>query len=52
MVAASDEPWAALGAASAARIYGCVVLREGVEDEPGQRHPLRLDRPGGNRARR
>ena len=34
MVAASDEPWAALGAASAARIYGCVVLRDGVEDEP------------------
>jgi prephenate dehydratase len=33
-VAASDEPWAALGAASAARIYGCVVLREGVEDNP------------------
>ena len=34
MVAASDEPWAALGAASAARIYGCVVLRDGVEDNP------------------
>jgi prephenate dehydratase len=33
-VAASDEPWAALGAASAARIYQCVVLREGVEDDP------------------
>src|SRR5690242_10301518 len=33
-VASSDEPWAALGAASAARIYGCVVLREGVEDNP------------------
>jgi prephenate dehydratase len=33
-VRASDEPWAALGAASAASIYGCVVLREGVEDEP------------------
>ncbi|HKH13717.1 MAG TPA: prephenate dehydratase [Solirubrobacterales bacterium] len=33
-VAATDEPWAALGAASAARIYGCVVLREGVEDNP------------------
>jgi prephenate dehydratase len=33
-VAASDEPWAALGAASAARIYECVVLREGVEDNP------------------
>jgi prephenate dehydratase len=34
IVAASEEPWAALGAASAARIYGCVVLREGVEDHP------------------
>jgi prephenate dehydratase len=33
-VAASDEPWAALGAGSAAQIYGCVVLREGVEDNP------------------
>jgi prephenate dehydratase len=34
MVAASEDPWAALGAASAAQIYGCVVLREGVEDNP------------------
>jgi len=33
-VAASEEPWGALGAASAARIYDCVVLREGVEDNP------------------
>jgi prephenate dehydratase len=33
-VADVEEPWAALGAASAARIYGCVVLREGVEDNP------------------
>jgi prephenate dehydratase len=33
-VSSSSEPWAALGAASAARIYGCVVLREGVEDTP------------------
>jgi prephenate dehydratase len=33
-VAATDEPWGALGAASAARIYGCVVLRQGVEDSP------------------
>jgi prephenate dehydratase len=33
-VAANSERWAALGAASAARIYGCVVLREGVEDAP------------------
>ena len=34
MVSASDEPWAALAAASAAEIYGCVVLRDGVEDNP------------------
>ena len=33
-VSASPAPWAALGAASAARIYGCVVLREGLEDCP------------------
>jgi prephenate dehydratase len=33
-VAAAAEPWAALGAGSAARIYDCVVLREGVEDSP------------------
>ena len=33
-VSVSDEPWSALGAASAAGIYGCVVLREGVEDTP------------------
>ena len=33
-VGATSEPWAALGAASASRIYGCVVLREGVEDTP------------------
>jgi prephenate dehydratase len=33
-VAATEEPWAALGALSAARIYDCIVLREGVEDDP------------------
>jgi prephenate dehydratase len=33
-VSESAESWAALGAASAARLYGCVVLSEGVEDEP------------------
>jgi prephenate dehydratase len=32
-VAADDRPWAALGGAAAARIYDCVVLREGVEDD-------------------
>ncbi len=33
-VSSSSEPWAALGTGSAAEIYGCVVLREGVEDSP------------------
>lgn len=33
-VAESEERWAALGAASAAELYGCVILRDGVEDEP------------------
>jgi prephenate dehydratase len=32
-VAESGEPWAALGAESAARLYGAAVLRHGVEDE-------------------
>jgi prephenate dehydratase len=32
-VAASDEPWAALGPRSAAELYGCRVLREDVADE-------------------
>lgn len=31
-VRGSDQPWAALGARSAAALYDCVVLREGVED--------------------
>jgi prephenate dehydratase len=34
LVSESEAPWAALGAPGAAAIYGCVVLREGVEDEP------------------
>jgi prephenate dehydratase len=33
-VAESEQPWAALGAESAARLYGAAVLRHGVEDEP------------------
>jgi prephenate dehydratase len=28
----SEQPWAALGARSAAALYGCIVLRDGVED--------------------
>lgn len=33
MVGASVRPWAAIGARSAADIYGCAVLRAGIEDE-------------------
>src|SRR4051794_32710129 len=33
-VAATDAPWAALGPRSAAELYGCRVLRDGVDDEP------------------
>jgi prephenate dehydratase len=33
-VAATETPWAALGPRSAAALYGCRVLREGVDDEP------------------
>jgi prephenate dehydratase len=33
-VAESEQPWAALGAESAAGLYGAAVLRRGVEDEP------------------
>jgi prephenate dehydratase len=34
-VADSDEPWAAIAAASAAAMYGCEVLEQGIEDDPG-----------------
>jgi prephenate dehydratase len=33
MVSESTRPWAAIGARSAADLYGCTVLREGIEDE-------------------
>ncbi len=32
-VSESGAPWAAIGARSAAAIYGCTILREGIEDE-------------------
>jgi prephenate dehydratase len=32
MVSESVRPWAAIGARAAAELYGCVVLREGIED--------------------
>jgi len=35
MVSESQRPWAALGARAAADLYGCELLREGVEDESG-----------------
>jgi prephenate dehydratase len=33
-IAGTDAPWAALGPRTAAELYGCRVLREGVDDEP------------------
>jgi prephenate dehydratase len=33
MVSESTRPWAAIGARSAAELYGCEVLREGIEDQ-------------------
>jgi prephenate dehydratase len=35
MVSEAERPWAALGARAAAELYGCELLREGVEDEAG-----------------
>ena len=32
MVSESVRPWAAIGARAAAELYGCAVLREGIED--------------------
>jgi prephenate dehydratase len=34
VVSEEEGPWAALGAASAAKLYGAAVLEDGIEDEP------------------
>ena len=49
-VSAADKPWAALGAAGAAAIYDCVVLREGVEDDAGNVTRFVWLAPAGTRA--
>ena len=33
LVSESEQAWAAVGAAAAAELYGCTILREGIEDE-------------------
>lgn len=33
-VVETEQPWAAVGTASAADLYGAKILREGIEDEP------------------
>jgi prephenate dehydratase len=33
LVSESEQPWAAIGAHAAAELYGCTILREGIEDE-------------------
>ena len=35
MVSESVRPWAAIGTRVAADLYGCTILREGIEDEAG-----------------
>ena len=33
LVSESGAPWAAIGAQAAAELYGCTILRQGIEDE-------------------
>ena len=49
-VASAREPWAALGTSSAARIYGCSVLAEGIEDSPDNVTRFVWIAPAGTRA--
>jgi prephenate dehydratase len=59
-VSERQEPWAAIGTPAAAALHGCVVLREGIEDEHGNETRFLwvsgdpagppADAPGGGRA--
>ena len=49
-VAGTHEPWAAIAAASAARMYGCEVLADGIEDDPGNVTRFVWIAPQGTRA--
>lgn len=51
MVAESGRPWAAIGARSAADLYGCTILREGIEDEAGNVTRFVWIAPAGTEAR-
>jgi prephenate dehydratase len=33
LISESEAPWAAIGARAAAELYGCTILRDGIEDE-------------------
>jgi prephenate dehydratase len=49
-VSEQEGAWAALGAASAARLYGAAVLRDGIEDEPDNVTRFVWIAPAGTRA--
>ena len=49
-VSEQEGAWAALGAASAARLYGAAVLRDGIEDEPDNVTRFVWVAPAGTRA--
>lgn len=51
MVSESARPWAALGTRVAAELYGCTILREGVEDESGNTTRFVWIAPAGTEAR-
>jgi prephenate dehydratase len=48
--AARREPWAAIGTTRAAELYGCVVLREGIEGRAGNETRFVWLAPEGTRA--